>query len=457
MIPVHNNQNRRRNRDELVDDLGAGEAARKRTRLLSLLSSVIVVFIILIDSRQRNPGVPLFQRAISPQVRDIFSTSNDIEEYAAAVQVFQESLWARIIALDQYSTDATRKSEQPFWDVYNGPDEFWYKEYRMSRETFNGIVRDSVPFLYTRPTYSLKSARYRYMRAKVVMATLIRYLAIQSDQHTLGKEFGVRQPCVSKRIDRGCRALLSAYYYEGCPDSKVHFPLEAARRSAAAWFYSKCSVPYLFGSIDGSIIKIKSPFAVNFIPREFWSKRKKAYSLNLMVICDHKKRFIFADSRWPGSTCDTGAVARSRFLTNLFVQRDPDLFPQPYMILADGGFHKRACFVAPDLPAHNRLEITFNTSISRARCVVENAFGLLKMKWRRLHQHSIAENTNIIPRLVLCACVLHNICIDAGDVNAEEDAAIRNEEERLADREEINAACDRVLRNNGESSLITVT
>ena len=127
------------------------------------------------------------------------------------------------------------------------------------------------------------------------------------------------------------------------------------------------------------------------------------------------------------------------------------------MILADGGFHKRACFVTPDLPAHNRLETTFNTSISRARCVVENAFGLLKMKWRRLHQHSIAENANIIPRLVLCACVLHNICIDAGDVNAEEDAAARNKEEGLADREEINAACDRVLRNNGEFALFTVT
>ena len=134
-----------------------------------------------------------------------------------------------------------------------------------------------------------------------------------------------------------------------------------------------------------------------------------------------------------------------------FVQRDDDLFPLPYMILADGGFHKRTCFLAPDLPANNRLESIFNTNISRARCVVENAFGLLKMKWRRLHQHSIAEHTNIIPQLVLCACVLHNICIDAGDVNAEEDAAVRNEEERLADRHEINFAQERVLGNIGES------
>ena len=73
MNPPCDRQNRRRDRDELDDDFGASEAARKRKRLLGLLSSVILIIIILIDSRQRNPGVPLFQRAISPDVSRIFS------------------------------------------------------------------------------------------------------------------------------------------------------------------------------------------------------------------------------------------------------------------------------------------------------------------------------------------------------------------------------------------------
>jgi DDE superfamily endonuclease len=357
------NQNRRENFG-VVPEI---EALEMRKRLVRIVTSVIVLFFTLLQSRRENTGVPLFQRPLSPLILQTFLTSEDIDECAPAIQLFKESLWARIIALDQYAADPTRKSEQPFWDVYRGSDEFWHKEYRMSKETFNGIVRDTVPFLYSRPTISLKIARYRYIRAKVVMATLIRYLAIQSDQHALGKEFGVRQPCISKRIDRGCRALLSAYHYEGCPDPKIVFPLEEGRRTAAASFYGKCRIPYLCGSIDGSIIKIASPSAVSFIPREFWSKRKQAYSLNLMVICDHRKRFMFADSRWPGSTCDTGAVARSRFLTNLFVNRGIDLFPQPYMFLADGGFHKRTCFIAPDLQCHNRVESLFNTSISAER------------------------------------------------------------------------------------------
>ena len=81
------------------------------------------------------------------------------------------------------------------------------------------------------------------------------------------------------------------------------------------------------------------------------------------------------------------------------------------MILLDGGFLNRAYFTAPDYPAVNQLENSFNTRISSARCIVENAFGLLKMKLRRLHQHSIAKSTRVIPQLILCACVLHNICI----------------------------------------------
>jgi hypothetical protein len=70
------------------------------------------------------------------------------------------------------------------------------------------------------------------------------------------------------------------------------------------------------------------------------------------------------------------------------------------MILADGGFHKRSCFIAPDYPGNNYLVNLFNAAISRGRVIVENSFGLLKMKWRRLHQHSIAEKTELIPELV---------------------------------------------------------
>ena len=443
------NKRNRGDDDDEPDDLDVQADNGLRRRLITVICGLVTVMHIFMGTKSIEPVHQSCMPLMELDMRDICNEDGDVEEIFLPAMHFQRDLWARILATDMYCVDSTRKSEQPFWDTYRGCEEDWYKEYRMSQATFNIIARDCVPFLYSRPTYSLHSARFRYLRSKVVMATLIRYLAIQSDQHTLGKEFGVRQPCISKRLDRGYTALLSAYWYQGCPNPKISFPLEAGRREAARWFFAKCGIPYLCGSIDGSIIKISAPYCVSYIPREFWCKRKKAYSLNLMVICDHRKRIIYADARWPGSTSDTGAVSRSRFLRNLFVRRDKVLFPLPFMILSDGGFHKRACFIAPDLPAANQIENSFNSRISSARCIVENAFGLLKMKWRRLHQHSIAECTRVVPQLILCACVLHNICIDAGDVNEDENAAVRDAAEAAADRVEINAACDRILGNNG--------
>ena len=438
--------------EEILDEAEYADAGNGfRKRLIGVIIGMITVMQLFISAKNGDPIS--YERTSSKRfdMRDVFNEDGEEDITFQRASKFQQDVWTQILAIDMFCIDSSRKSEQPFWDMYRGCNEDWYKEYRMSQATFNVIARDCVPFLYSCPTYSLKSARFRYLRSKVVIATLIRYLAVQSDQHALGKEFGVRQPCVSRRIDREYKALLSAYWYQGCPYPKISFPLEEGRKDAARWFFNKCNIPYLCGSIDGSIIKISAPFSVSFIPREFWCKRKKAYSLNLMVICDHRKRFIYADARWPGSTADTGAVSRSRFLRNLFVRRDETLFPLPFMILSDGGFHKRACFIAPDYPAVNQLENSFNSRISSARCVVENAFGLLKMKWRRLHQHSIAESTRVVPQLILCACVLHNIRIDAGDVNEEEDAAMRDEAEAVAGRVEINAACDRILANNGES------
>ena len=58
-----------------------------RKRLLRLITSVVVIFFILIDARQRNPGVPLYTKPLSADILDVFSTSEDVQEYAAAVQL----------------------------------------------------------------------------------------------------------------------------------------------------------------------------------------------------------------------------------------------------------------------------------------------------------------------------------------------------------------------------------
>ena len=57
---------------------------------------------------------------------------------------------------------------------------------------------------------------------------------------------------------------------------------------------------------------------------------------------------------------------------------------------------------------------TYNYRICRARIVVENAYGQLKGRWRRLmKRNDMCIDT--ITTIVTAACILHNICEVHGD------------------------------------------
>ena len=55
----------------------------------------------------------------------------------------------------------------------------------------------------------------------------------------------------------------------------------------------------------------------------------------------------------------------------------------------------------------------FNKSLSSARVVIEQAFGLLKGRWRCL-LNKLDESVEKVSSTII-ACILHNICIDCND------------------------------------------
>merc|ERR1712239_109637 len=58
----------------------------------------------------------------------------------------------------------------------------------------------------------------------------------------------------------------------------------------------------------------------------------------------------------------------------------------------------------------------FNRKFSALRCVVERAFGILKGRWRLLLKKN-EQKTSTLKKTVIAACVLHNICIERGDLH----------------------------------------
>ena len=47
--------------------------------------------------------------------------------------------------------------------------------------------------------------------------------------------------------------------------------------------------------------------------------------------------------------------------------------------------------------------------LSKARVVIEQAFGLLKGRWRRLK--AVPANVEKIPNIIVACCALHNLCL----------------------------------------------
>ena len=139
----------------------------------------------------------------------------------------------------------------------------------------------------------------------------------------------------------------------------------------------------------------------------------------MQAVVDHQYRFLDIYVGWPGSVHDARVFAHSSLYNKgesgtlllsgvKTIQPGIDL---PLYIIGDSAYPLLNWLMKPypQSLATTRNQITYNYRISRARIVVENAFGRLKGRWRRLLKRNdmIVENVSTV---VAAACVLHNLC-----------------------------------------------
>ena len=96
----------------------------------------------------------------------------------------------------------------------------------------------------------------------------------------------------------------------------------------------------------------------------------------------------------------------------------------PYFLVSDEAFGMRENLLKPfshrDLNREHRI---FNYRLSRARRVVENAFGILANRFRVLHT-KIALQPPTVEKVVQAICVLHNIlCEEGGSIRPDAEDA----------------------------------
>ncbi|KAJ8910340.1 hypothetical protein NQ315_004539 [Exocentrus adspersus] len=163
------------------------------------------------------------------------------------------------------------------------------------------------------------------------------------------------------------------------------------------------------GAIDGSHIPIIAPTenAASYV------NRKGFHSVLLQATCDSKKRFIDCYSGEAGSIHDACLFRRSELGNNLLGLN----IPQDGHLLGDSAYPLLNRLMVPfrDNGHLNDIQRNYNTIHSKIRVVIEQAFALLKGRFRRL---KLLETRRLdhIPLIILACCILHNICLENDDI-----------------------------------------
>ena len=163
------------------------------------------------------------------------------------------------------------------------------------------------------------------------------------------------------------------------------------------------------GAIDGTHIRIKPPQR----HRLDYLNYKNFYSINMQAICDAKGTFLDIFVGYPGSVHDTRVMKNSYFY---LTARYP---PPGYMLLGDGGYpclQTPVCLLTPyKEPVIGRVQQRFNYRQSKARSVIERAFGMMKTRWRSTLFRALEVKPTFAPQVIASCAFLHNVCLNNGD------------------------------------------
>ena len=239
-------------------------------------------------------------------------------------------------------------------------------------------------------------------------------LATGISYRTVGLTFGIGRCTAMNVKDEFCSALMRR-----ANDFNKFPKAEAETRQAIQKFQDISHFPQVVGALDGCHIPIKAP---NEEPNEYVN-RKSFQSIVLQGVADADGKFLHVSTSYAGSIHDARVLRMSSLLTAI---EDGDILHSPLRRI--GGMQVKPLIVAdpayklttwcmkpfPQTRALTDRQRDFTKSLSSARVVVEQAFGLLKGRWQCLLD-KLDESVDKVPSTVITCCILHNICQEVSD------------------------------------------
>lgn len=198
---------------------------------------------------------------------------------------------------------------------------------------------------------------------------------------------------------------------------------DCAFKKVSSDFKNRWNFPHCIGAIDGKHIKLECP------PKSgnAYFNYKKTFSIVLQGVTDANANFIAVDVGDYGRHSDGGVLKHSSFGRALLSDQLPipkdDIIEGetlPYVFLGDEAYPLKRYLMRP-YPSRglDNTRRVFNYRHSRARRIVECAFGILSSKWSIL-KNTMNINPENVSKIVLACCVLHNFVRKRDGIMAED-------------------------------------
>ena len=154
-------------------------------------------------------------------------------------------------------------------------------------------------------------------------------------------------------------------------------------------FQERWNFPNCLGALDGKHVRIVLPFNSG----STYYNYKHTFSIVLMALVDADYRFLYVDVGSNGRVSDGGVFSGCNLYEALETQMagvpEPKPFPgedipTSFFVVADEAFALKEYLIKP-YPHRNLTKVQgiYNYRFSRARRVIENAFGILANRFSR--------------------------------------------------------------------------
>ena len=285
----------------------------------------------------------------------------------------------------------------------------WCENFRMRKETFEFLCNR----LWNYITKQRTNMRQPISVEERVAVTLW-YLSTGSGFSMVAWLFGISKSSVCRIVRETCDAIIQVLQKQ-----LIKLPKGDMLDQMIEGFEFKWGFPNCVGAVDGMHIPVTPP---SNCQTDYYN-RKGSYSIILQGLVDFKYLFTDIYVGWPGKVHDARVFWNSSIYTKecqgtlFFIHDLETLMEQMYPWLFQVTLRTIFALANETFPwqwAFERWTKKFNYRQSRARMVIQNAFGRLNGCWRVLLK-KMEVSINIASIITSACCVLHNLCETWGE------------------------------------------